>query len=124
MNDDVTIWPDAVNDAANNMVEAIQDLLDPEETSEHLLREQLSKHLLEKFIAGETLLLTEEEFERAYAIASVHTTLQRLTEGGFVQSVEDEDGEPVYWLTEQGKIKAEEYKDLKPESQNLAVDLL
>lgn len=115
MVEDVTIWPDAVNDATAAIIEVIHDMLEPEEVEESLLRDELSKAFLEKFLSGETLLLTEEEFGKAYALASVVTTLQRLASKGLIQSVEDENGEPVYWLTEEGKEQAKQYRDLESE---------
>jgi len=98
-----TIWPDVVVNHVDGIFQAISETLDPEEVSPEILRSQLSKHLLDKHLNGQEFILSEEEFTQIYMLSSIETTLQQLQEKKLVNSIENEHGELVYWLTPMGK---------------------
>lgn len=108
MNISDTIWPDAVNETVNDIIDHISDLIDEKEASKSNLKAELTKKVFDRYINDEEdLRLTDEEFEQAYLHAAVATALDSLAEKGIVSSIEDENGEPVFWLTAEGKELAE-----------------
>lgn len=72
------------------------------------IREHLSGILTEKFIEG-TLegefeeIFTEDEFELLLKEMIAGSILYELKDKSLVNSVEDQDGEEVFFLTEEGK---------------------
>ena len=98
-----TIWPDRVLEYADSVLKAIQDELDPEEVNPEILREELHRALFARMMQDSPLILSEEEFSQVYMLAAVQTTLSSLMERGIVDSIENEEGVPVYWLTSAGK---------------------
>lgn len=63
--------------------------------------------LTEKFIAGKlvngSVETNDEEFRKVLGLVIAECTLRSLTKKGFTNSVEDENGEEVFFLTEKGK---------------------
>lgn len=103
-----TIWPDRVLEYADSVLKAIQDELDPEEVNPEILREELHRALFARMMQDSPLILSEEEFSQVYMLAAVQTTLSSLMERGIVDSIENEEGVPVYWLTPAGKEVVEQ----------------
>lgn len=76
----------------------------------------LCEKLTEKFILGElddeNGLFEEEEMNQILTEMIVSTHLENLIKKGLVDSVEDENGEEVFFLTESGKNEAKSILDL------------
>lgn len=97
------IWPEKVLEYVNSVMVAIETELDPEEVSPTILREELHRVVFARMMQDTSLILSEEEFSHIYMLAAVRTTLTSLMDRGIVDSIENEDGVPVYWLTPTGK---------------------
>ena len=64
--------------------------------------------LLEQFLNGEddALLISESEFEQLLSHALIQTCLDSLLDDKLIDTIENEHGENVYWLTSDGKDRA------------------
>jgi hypothetical protein len=97
------IWPTDVENFANEIFENIKDLLNLEETSEKNIKSELCKLFLNKFLNNEELILTEKEFDNVYHYALIQTSLDKLYKLGLINQIENENDEPLYFLTQKGK---------------------
>lgn len=97
------IWPTEVEDYVDNIIEVIEDIVDPQETSLANLKNFLCELALQKFLNSDELVLTESEFEEVYSKAITQTSLDKLIVEGIITFVEDSDGEVLYLLTDKGK---------------------
>lgn len=96
-------YPDAVQELVNTTMEVayaynLIDDLDPA-----VLEELLCESALQKFIVGGEMRWDEQEFLETVGIATAHSHINRLKELGFVDSIEDETGEEIIWVTDKGK---------------------
>jgi hypothetical protein len=64
--------------------------------------------LLEQFLNGgeDVLLVSESEFEQILSYALIQTCLDSLLDEKLIDTIENEHGENVYWLTSDGKNRA------------------
>lgn len=102
------IWPQPVIRASENILKVIRDSLDLTEVQPEVLRENLRTVFLEKFNSNQELVITEDEFVKTYTTSVIQTTLNSLQAKGLVNSIEDEKGENVYWLTDAARDYLEE----------------
>ncbi len=99
-----TILPEPVSTAVNEIMQCMEGSLDNEvEVRSDLLKEELSKFFLKKFIDGSEFVMTEDEFIDMFHKAMIASTLEDLRKKGIVDSIDAEDGDPIFWLTSQGK---------------------
>lgn len=61
------------------------------------------KALTDKFIAGDMLLFNDTELMDILSRTIVYTCLDSLFDKGLVDSIENENGENMFWITEKGK---------------------
>jgi len=69
--------------------------------------ETINKFLLPKFINGEELLLIEKEIIELYGMCTANLTISSLKEKGLVDTIENQNGEEIIFLTKEGKKIAE-----------------
>ena len=85
-----------------------------------LLYEIIADKATENFLEREdqSIMLTEEQFYRAFTEVTVGVTLKKLEKDGIVGSFED-GGEEMFFLTEKGKQTVEEkIKEIKKEMED------
>ena len=112
------IWPTEVEDYVDSIIEAIEDVVDQQETSLTNLKNHLCELALQKFLNNDELLLTENEFEEVYSLAMTQTSLDKLIAEGMITFVEDSDGEMLYLLTDKGRQVAQLLPDIPLSSDN------
>lgn len=95
-------YPQPVKDFAAEMVRCLEGEFN-RELNEEIFRDCCLEKGLEKFINGDDIEFTIEEVERIVSDAVMETALVGLMEKGLVNNIEDETGETVYFLTEEGK---------------------
>ena len=83
------------------------NFLESESISPNIFYRTLFNKLLEKWTAGDNLELSEDEMIQVISISSATSVLEDLKRKGLINSIEDESGEDVFFLTEEGKYIAE-----------------
>jgi predicted transcriptional regulator len=88
--------------------------------------------LTEKFLEGALTstdtdfigdILTEEEFTKIITVILVKSTIETLKQKGLLNEVDDENGEGVYFLTENGAKVASEVKRQIENGETPEIDL-
>lgn len=107
-----------VLEACNALMSSIEEsgfFKDNEIHDTSFAEEFICEKLTEKFIKGELdadeILFTEEEIEKYLNAILVGSVLLSLQEKGLIDSVADENGEDVFFLTEQGKEVSKKFKE-------------
>ena len=67
----------------------------------------MCESLLEKFLLGEELLWNDEEINQVLKLSIVHSSLKKLKEKGLVDFIQNEEGEEIIFLTENGRETAQ-----------------
>lgn len=74
------------------------------ENGEIHLWNNAAEHYLSNFISGnEDKLLTEDQALEILNKTIINTNLDSLMDQGLIDGIENEDGEMVYWATDEGK---------------------
>jgi len=81
---------------------------DPE-LGKEVLYEKIADVATENFLVKETILLTEEQFDDVFITTKLEVILRSLQKKGLLNSVDNEHGEEVFFLTERGKQLAKRY---------------
>ena len=105
-------YPDSVKNFARKMTEAVEDML-----GEDIGREEYENRCLEKcfekFIKGEEFItiLEGSDIEDILRLAATDTVMNSLKRKGLVDSIEDENGKDIPFLTQNGKLVQQEMRD-------------
>lgn len=96
-------YPEQVEQRAQEAFDAMTDFCkeEPDVTPE-VLYEELCKSLMTKWLDGNELVWTEEEILNVMQMAMVNSIVERLKSEGYVDSIEDENGEEYLWATPKG----------------------
>lgn len=101
--------------------EAVQELLKPtmeiavssgltDNIRIEILEKMLCDIALKKFFGGSEMIWGEEEFSETINLAFAHTQIENLRDLNLIDSIENEEGEEVVWLTDEGKELIESIK--------------
>ena len=107
-------YPDAVRNAVNLAMEVIVDaeMVGPEtDTDADIMESLLCESALTKFLGDGEIFFNEEEFVSMCHLAAAQTAIRDLKDAGFVDSIEDENGREIMWLTQQGIDHANKLKE-------------
>lgn len=104
--------PDSVRDVINDYISSVEEsgfFISPEipqgyeENGKIYLWNLLVDNLIKKFIDGDDLILTLNEFEVVLTRTCVYTMMDRMVDKGFLDTFENENGEEMFFITEEGK---------------------
>lgn len=104
------IYPEHIVKYAADVIKAVEE--SEKEMNEfdseldyQLLEDEIKEAALEKFLdeSENDIILTESEFVDCYKIAVANKAIAGLKEKGMVNTIEDENGEILAFLTEKGK---------------------
>ncbi len=107
------MYPETVEQVTEDFFEAFKDGL-AEETSRPVewfkpyVIELLNQFFVQKFIHNLELRVAEDEVMKLFNSCIGEIVLQSLKEKGLLNSVEDESGDDVYFLTKEGKEYTED----------------
>lgn len=100
-------YPEAVQDLVNMTMRIATEsgiIGKGSETDADILEEMLCKLALQKFLNGGDMYWdSEQEFVDACKLATVHSVIRSLQKEGLIDSIENEDGEEVVWVTDKGR---------------------
>jgi hypothetical protein len=104
----MTTYPQPVLDNVNSILETCEEselFSDSEvEVNKSILENLLLESALDKFLHNDGVFVWyEDEMEVIISEAIIYTAINNLRENGLVDSIEDENGEEVFWATEEGK---------------------
>jgi hypothetical protein len=99
-------YPEAVQDLVNLTMMVAKDsgiVGASGNTDPDILEEMLCELALNKFLADGEMHWDEHEFVECCQLAAAHTVIRDLKNEGLIDSIEDENGEEVVWITAKGK---------------------
>jgi len=111
-------YPQQVIDWVNATEEALgedffnDDLFTNLEIAVNTYREIAGQAAFESWVATGEVDLTDEDLETIMGNTILQSAIRSLREKKLIDWVEDEHGEPVYWVTELGKEYIEKTKDI------------
>lgn len=97
-------YPQPVQDFAQKMTDAVRDILS-DEIGEKEFESCCLEACLQKWLKGEDMqdLIEGDDLEKILNDALLETVLNSLKKKGIVDSIEDENGKDILFLTSQGK---------------------
>ena len=95
-------YPDAVQEKVNTAMEILM-YHQLENTDPAVLESMLSESALVKFLGDGEVVWDEEEFLELLGMAEAQTHLNVLKGHGLIDSIEDENGKEIVWVTDMGK---------------------
>lgn len=96
-------YPEPVQEIVNPTMHILQSTLLLEETDPSILEELLCKSALHKFLTGGEMFWDDDEVFNNLCISETQTHINHLLELGLLDSIEDERGDEIVWVTEKGK---------------------
>ena len=107
------MYPQPVEEIAERIYECIKEDLLPitsksAEWCKNISIEEISKFMMPKFLNGDELLLAEKEVSQLFSMCITSLTVNSLKEKGYIDSILDENGEEIIFLTSTGKKVAED----------------
>lgn len=114
-------YPNSVSEFSGNLVEGLKEFgffIEEPDVDPSILFKNFCEEFMPKWIEGkepEDYLENEEVFQKVIIKSITESILTDLKEKGIVDSVEDENGEEVFFLTTEGKKEVEVMNDLDTE---------
>ena len=96
-------YPDAVREFVIETMKGAERFQLFDDCEPEHLEPLLCERALEMFLGDGVLEWGEEEFLQLLHIAEVHSQLAVLQSEGLIDTIEDERGDEVVWLTDKGK---------------------
>lgn len=109
-------YPKPVSELTEKLLDGLEEenFFETERADYNITFRRFADSSLRKWIKGEDMEdFTEEEFSQILRLSMVESDLTRMSEKGLLDSIEDENGESMYFLTEKGKIEIENYIEEK-----------
>ena len=102
-------YPDQVNKYVVDVVDLLLEdgFFQEEEIDPRIFYRVLADRILQNWLQNVPLKLDEKEMMEVITRAAASSVLENLKKKGVINSVEDEDGEEHFFLTEEGKKIAE-----------------
>lgn len=96
-------YPDSVQELVNMTMDVTiqHDLLEGIDPA--VLEGLLCDIALKKFLGDGEMTWTEKEYIDSLSLAMAHTQINKLKDMGLIDSIENEDGEEVVWITDTGR---------------------
>jgi predicted transcriptional regulator len=113
-------YPRPVSELTQKLLEGLEeeDFFETEKADYNITFRRFADSALRKWIKGEEMEdFTEDEFSQILRFSMVETDLNRMEEKGLLDSIEDENGESMYFLTDKGKIEVEKFVEGKNPSK-------
>jgi hypothetical protein len=112
-------YPDQVNKYVVDVVDLLLEdgFFQEEEIHPRIFYRVLADRILQNWLQNVPLKLDEKEMMEVITRAAASSVLENLKKKGVINSVEDEDGEEHFFLTEEGKKIAESIQKNYNETQ-------
>lgn len=112
-------YPDAVREFVIETMVGANRLQLLEDVDPAIFEEILCESALRKFLSGNEMMWSEEEVYDALNTAEVRSQLNVLFDQGLLDSIEDENGQEIVWLTDKGKQIVETVKNIKHDTTDI-----
>jgi hypothetical protein len=99
-------YPPSVSEITEKLLESLTEerFFEEEQADYDITFKRFADSALSKWVKGDDIEdFSEEEFSSILRYSIVESDLVRLNKKGLLDSMEDENGETVYFLTEKGK---------------------
>jgi hypothetical protein len=99
-------YPPSVSEITEKLLESLTEekFFEEEQADYDITFKRFADSALSKWVKGDDMEdFSEEEFSSILRYSIVESDLVRLNKKGLLDSMEDENGETVYFLTEKGK---------------------
>lgn len=96
-------YPEAVQEFVNMTLHTFAEAGLAGEVDMFIFEEGLCKVALQKFLSGGELDWSEAEFIDTLNLSIAQSHIAYLKERGYIDSIEDVNGEEIVWATEKGK---------------------
>ena len=103
------MYPQSVNEFVARVVDSIEEsgFLKEENIDKESATEAFGEIIFDKWKRGDELIMTEEEAIKGMQMSVVISGMKELMRKNLVDTIEDENGEPIYFLTKEGRDYAE-----------------
>lgn len=105
-------YPDEVRDFVLSLMVVLVNGIPEEDMDPCLIERYMCDLALERFLGDGNLYFEEEELRSLINKAMANTIVNDLIDKGLIDTIENENGEEVVWITEKGKAIADYYEGL------------
>lgn len=105
-------YPVSVSELTEKLLEGLEEegFFEKEGADYNITFKRFADSVFKNWIKGEELEnISEEEFTGILNLSIIQSDLQGLTDRGVLDTIENEEGEPMYFLTEKGKTEMERF---------------
>lgn len=106
-------YPLPIQEKVKEIISSLSEFIIEEKVKVNILEEMLCESLLSKFIAGYELVWDSKEMEYLLKLSITNSIIEELKSNGYLNSIEDENGEEWLWATEKGKEALELHEKSK-----------
>ena len=103
------MYPQSVNEFVARVVDSLEKsgFLKKEDIDRESATEAFGEIIFNKWKRGDELIMTEEEAIKGMQMSKFISGMKELMRKNLVDTIEDENGEPIYFLTKEGRDYAE-----------------
>lgn len=106
------VYPDSVSELTEKLLEGLEEegFFEKEGADYNITFKRFADSVFKNWISGENLEnITEEEFTQILNLSIIQSDLEGLRNRGVLETIDNEEGEPLYFLTEKGKCEMEKF---------------
>jgi len=104
-------YPKQVSEVTEKIIETLEEdnFFRKENISPDITFKNFADNILQKWISGNVMdIFADDEFFDVLKMCMVESDVTSLKDRGFIDFIEDESGNPLYFLTEMGKQAVKE----------------
>jgi predicted transcriptional regulator len=106
------VYPDSVSKLTEKLLEGLEEegFFEREGADYNITFKRFADSVFKNWLSGEDLdSISEEEFSKILNLSIIQSDLEGLKNRGVLETIENEEGEPMYFLTEKGKGEMEKF---------------
>lgn len=111
-------YPCSVSEITEKLLEGLTEgnFFEREGADYNITFKRFADLIFQKWLKGNDLEdISEKEFSKILNLSIIQSDLENLTSRGVLGSIENENGEPMYFLTELGKKEIESFSEKNKE---------
>ncbi len=106
------VYPNSVSELTEKLLEGLEEegFFEKEGADYNITFKRFADTVFRNWLSGEDLEnISEKEFSQILNLSIIQSDLESLRGRGVLETIENDEGEPMYFLTEKGKGEMEKF---------------
>jgi len=106
------VYPNSVSELTEKLLEGLEEegFFEKEGADYNITFKRFADSVFKNWLSGEDLEnISEEEFSQILNLSIIQSDLESLRDRGVLETIENDEGEPMYFLTDKGKGEMEKF---------------